>query len=334
MQFIKITQDTTLADLAAIVGDANVDEVLSANGLTRERNIGKQFYLNCGCAMLLVTEVDANTKTKILNTMTGSAEIFEEAALLSEDGWKVLASMGTLPGYLRIPDTMKLPSSADILGDDSGINSDAYTSVMNNIKAGRDVDETVFNTYRNTTFVTTISPTSANAGGVFDGFQLPWGKVTLWSGILQQAIDFPCYPIDPSENRSAIYNEMPEMLYQYEPWWLYQRTGPRSPSYQFIMHRDMFTGDHRDGRLNALIRFCEASLFAKYNGSAVTTDTVTLYIAGQPLITGKLSSVDKQWSGPLLQDDWYAVCTLTLQINEVSDTPLNFDTVRQKGLIG
>lgn len=332
MQLIKILPNTTLPELSAVVGESNVDELLSLNGISRTRNIGKQFFQMC--ENLSPLKVAAQAKSAILNTLTGSAEIFEEAALLSDDGWKILANLGTLPGYLKVPETLKLPSSADILGNDGPISSKAYASVMADIKADRPVNETAFISYRDSAQVTTVSASSGPSEGVFDSFQLPWGKVTLWSNILQQAIDFPCYPVDPSENRSAIYNEMPEMLYQYEPWWLYQRTGPRSPSYQFIMHREMFTGDPTDGKLNALIRFCEASLFPKYNGSAVTTDTVTLYIGGQPLITGKLMQVDKQWSGPILMDDWYAVCTLTLQITEVSTTPLNFDTVRQKGLIG
>lgn len=335
MQFLKIDKNTTLSKLSSVVTSGNVDAVLAANNLNRSPNIGEQFQKVCDAAIETTSKVPAQTKTKILNQMSGSLECFERAALQNSDDWKVLASLGTFPDMLKVPDTINLPNSASTFGNDNvSVPKKVFTSVMDAVSKDKEVDPSVFGTVRQVADVRTAGTLPASGETIYDSFQLPWGKVTLWSDLLQQSIDFPCYPIDPSESRSANYTEMPDMLYQYEPWWLFQNNGPRSPNYKFIMHREMFTGDPRDGRLNELIRFCEASLFPKYNGSAVNTDTVRLYIAGKLLIAGKLVSVDKEWSGPLLLDDWYAVCTLTLTINEVSDTPLNFDTVRTKGLIG
>ena len=100
------------------------------------------------------------------------------------------------------------------------------------------------------------------------------------------------------------------------------------------MHRDMWTGDHRDGLANKLVRFCEANCFPNYKGSAVQTPTVTLYINGENLITGVLNSAKVDWSGPIGLDGFYLELKLILDITEVSKEALNFNTVKAKGLIG
>ena len=96
----------------------------------------------------------------------------------------------------------------------------------------------------------------------------------------------------------------------------------------------MWTGDHRDGKANELIRACEANCYPEYHGSAVNVPTVTMYIAGKSVISGIMESCSPQWSGPIGLDDWWLYCTLTLTITEVSKTPLNFSEVKNKSLIG
>ena len=148
------------------------------------------------------------------------------------------------------------------------------------------------------------------------------------------SIDFPVYPEEIEDGVRANYETMPDLLYQYEPWQLYRSAGPRTGTYTFHMHRDMFTGDHRDGRCNELIRFCQASCYPEYKGAAVYSDISTLYIGGKPFISGIITEVRESWGGPIGLDDWYLECTLAVTFTEVSQQPLNFTTVRQKGLIG
>jgi hypothetical protein len=145
---------------------------------------------------------------------------------------------------------------------------------------------------------------------------------------------FPVYPEEYDDGVSANYEEMGEMLYQYEPWKVYKSSGPRENTFTFKMHRDMWTGDHRDGNANALIRGCEANCYPDYDGSLVNVPIVTLYIHGSNLITGVMTSCKTHWSGPIGLDGYYLCCDLTLTIVEVSPQALNYNTVRSKGLIG
>ena len=101
-----------------------------------------------------------------------------------------------------------------------------------------------------------------------------------------------------------------------------------------MMHRDMWSGDHRDGKCNDLIRFCQANCYPDYNGAAVNTSIVSLYVAGQCLIRGILTEVKTTWSGPIGLDGFYLAVSMSLTFTEVSDIPLNYSTVRRKGLIG
>jgi hypothetical protein len=194
----------------------------------------------------------------------------------------------------------------------------------------------VFNEYNSSLPVNFSSSKSyGSSSNVLQFFNIPWGEVTLYDSLSGESVDFPVYPEEPGDGRKATYTQMPDTLYQYEPFYLYQSSGPRSCQYSFTFHRDMWTGNHKDGMANKLIRFCESCLYPKYNGSAVNTSIVTLYIHGDALIRGILTSVNKSWSGPILQDGWYGVCKLEIEISEVSSDPLTFDTVRSmKSIIG
>ena len=199
------------------------------------------------------------------------------------------------------------------------------------------IDPSIFNEYssiRPSQILEYNSQGDSNIQNTFQWFRIPWGQVTLYSSLGNDSKDFPVYPEEVSDARSANYTEMPDMLYQYEPWQVYQSSGPRANTYTFKFHRDMWSGNHRDGKANELIRFCEANCYPEYSGSAVNTAVVTLYIGGQAHIRGIMKDVNVRWSGPLGLDDWYLMCELELTIVEVSDTPLNYSTVRNKGLIG
>ena len=144
---------------------------------------------------------------------------------------------------------------------------------------------------------------------------------------------FPVYPEGFEDGYVANYEEMPEMLYQYEPWKVYKSSGPREITFTFEFHRDMWTGDHRDEHANALVRGCQANCFPEYDGSLVNVPLVTLYMHGQNLITGVMTTCKVNWKGPIGLDGFYLMCELTIGITEVSPTPLNYTTVRNKRLI-
>ena len=339
MQFLEISPVETLLSLSDKVGKKNVEEVLVANQISRVRNVGEAFTNMCNEIVESAKPVSAKEKTSILNTFTSDSDVFEAAALLGEMPWKVLNKLGTMPGFLKIPETIDpIPNSASVLGGRAEpISSVIYSKVMQCLKNSSIIDSAIFNDYSAAAPFTLSRSTSSTAGGhqeVFNGFKIPWGKIQLYSSLADTTIDFPVYPEEIEETRSASYSTMPDMIYQYEPWLTYQSSGPRTQEYTFHFHRDMWSGNHLDGKANELIRFCEANCYARYSGSAVYSSIVRMYINGVTHISGVMDSVSKHWSGPIGRDGWYLDCELTLSITEVADEALSYDTVRTMGLIG
>ena len=84
MQFLNITENTTLSQLADIVGDRNVESILAANNLKRTPNIGKAFTTACNKAISDSANVDWQRQMTLLNTLTGDSDVFETASLLNQ----------------------------------------------------------------------------------------------------------------------------------------------------------------------------------------------------------------------------------------------------------
>lgn len=328
MQHLSISRDATLSDLADIVGERNVDYVLNTNSLKRTVNIGDLLYKQED-----VQEIDNQQKIAILNNLVDSSDVFEKAALGDADDWYSLYMRGTFKYFIKIPDEIQLPQSVSILGNNEPVDNRIYSACMQDLRNGGDIDPKHFTEYSVDPFRTHgVTSSATGVSNPFQWFKLPWGKVSLYSSFSAQLVDFPVYPEGFSDGYSANYDEMPEMLYQYEPWKVYKSSGPRQNSYTFHMHRDMWTGDHRDGKANELIRFCEANCFPRYDGAAVNAPVVTLYINGNNHITGILTSCKVDWNGPIGLDGFQLELTLTLDITEISKQPLSYDTILGKGL--
>lgn len=334
MQFLQIDDNYKLKDLSERVGARNVEHILAANDIQRSPYIGKSFSEKCKEVVDSTGEVTWQRKSVILNTFTQDSDIFEAAALLGASSWKVLSELGTFPSMLQIPESIQLPDSVDILGNGQSVAKHIYQKVMQDLSiAPHQIDPGNFNEYSAMKH-SSILESQTSGSDPIQWFKLPWGDISLYSSLAQTSIDFPVYPEDYQDSVIANYTQMPDMIMQYEPWFLYQSSGPRTNTVKFHMHRDMWSGDHNDGKANELIRFCEANCFPDYNGSAVNTATVTLYVQGQSLISGIMTEVSVEWQGPILSDGWYAEFTLSLSISEVAQTPLNFKTVKSKSLIG
>jgi len=370
LQYLLISKEDTLLSITRIVGQRNIDLLLAENGLTRTPKIGKQYYDKC--AQLLAEnppEVTAARKSALLNSLTGSEEVFEKACLLDEDGWKIFSAFQSFPDALRIPESIQLPYSAKVIGDipksvikvklgntaggsqrvfkdTSGgtmraggvepVSSATYKAVMKGLKSSSTISPAVFNSV-NTSFP--VSSTGKKSKGATTrvpqyAYNLPWGKIQLYSSLLDESIDVPAYPETLEVQRSASYTGMPDIIYQYEPWIVYQSSGPRDQQLSFHLHRDMWSGNHLDGKANNLIRFCEANTFARYNGSAVESPIFRVYIDGSLFVSGVLTQTRTNWSGPIGLDGWYLEFELVLSIQEVSPVALNIDTVRNFNIVG
>lgn len=369
MQYLIISEQDTLLSISRIVGQQNIDLILAENGLTRTPKIGAQYYKKCRDLLAEnPPEVSGARKSALLNSLTGSEEVFEKACLLDEDGWKIFSAFQSFPDALRVPESIKLPYSTRVIGDigkdnisavignakggiqkvytatggslgarrDDAVSSATYKTVMKELKQSSSINPAVFNSV-NTSFPVSVSrsrtSTSKSRTPQYT-FNLPWGKIQLYSTLLDERIDIPAYPEEVEKQRSASYTAMPDIIYQYEPWIVYQSSGPREQQLSFHLHRDMWSGNHLDGKANQLIRFCDANTFPRYSGSSVNSPTVRVYIDGEQLISGVLTQTKTRWSGPIGRDGWYLEFELLLNIQEVSTVPLNIDTVRNFKLIG
>ena len=336
MQFLTIDNQTSLIELSNIVGTRNVDSVLALNSLTRTPNVGTQFADKCAQMIAESTgDVPVNRKVTLLNTLTSDSEIYEKACCMSETEWKIFSALNTFDSTLRIPPTLTIPSSDRVLGNNEGVSSLTYERTMNQLKTQGYIDPSIFSTYSTDAMgATAVLGSASTAGSIFSQFAIPWGEVQLYSSLSEETMDFPCYPEEVETNRAANYGTMPDTLFQYEPWYLYESSGPREQTLEFKFHRDMWTGDHTDEKAAQLIRFCEANCYPEYKGSAVNTSTVTLYVHGTAFITGIMTQVGTHWDGPIGQDGWYLNCTLSLTINEVSPVSLNYNSIRNMNVIG
>ncbi len=337
MQFFRIEQDMRLSDLAGIVGQSNLDTTLAVNSMQRMPNV-YQSYQNMKASYIHADTPDVSFERKqsLLNGVTSDAEIFEYVALQNEYSWKLFDAAGTLDGYLRVPDTFTIPTSTRVIGGTSGaIDKKKYTDSMQCLKSNRNVSPEIFNEYAPVSASKIING-AANYGTLYQNFKIPFGAVSLYSSLDGRMVDFPVYPREISDGVKANYDTMPDMLYQYEPWQIYKSSGPRQCILTFDMHRDMWTGDHRDGLCNQLIRFCEAACYPRYNGAAVITTDSILYINGQSFVRGIITDVSPKWDtdSPLGLDGWYLHVSLSITFTEVSAEPLNYDKILGKGLIG
>lgn len=333
-KYIQLTSTTKLSDLASIVGSKNVESVLVANNIDRTPNIGKSFIDKCNEIASESSEVSWQKKSTILNTLVGDSDVFEKAALESDDGWKVISALSTFPSMLRIPDDIEVPQSYATLGDSTPVPQTVYDNAIAQLENELHIiSPSVFNEVSSIQHTKIISQ-GASGSDFSRFFNLPWGKITLYSSLSDSGVDIPAYPEEYSDSRKANYTTMPDILYQYEPWQLYESSGPRSNTFEFHLHRDMWTSDHTDNKANELIRYCQANCYPEYNGSAVNVPIVSLYVEGKCLIRGVMTDVTVNWSGPIGHDGWYLEFKLSLSITEVSETALSHSTILSKPLIG
>lgn len=334
--FLTVPDKLTLKGLASYVGSQSVNKVLNVNGLKRVPNLTKELEARNRKIQQQSYKVPWKRKAELLNSFSTDSDVFEYAAVQDDNGWKVLDQTLSFADAIAIPESVEITRYDDVLGNQTPVSNDVYWKVMNSLEETGRVSSALFNDFSTIKPATYRNSRSSGmpSSGVFQAFNVPWGDITFYSSMSKASKDIPSYPESIKDARSASYTTMPNMLYQYEPWYAYTSSGPRSLSVSFHLHRQMWTGDERDGKANELIRFMEASVYAKYSGSTVATDTCTLYIKGSPYITGIVTSVDVEWTGPIGLDGFYLEFNLTVAFSEVSTRALSYDVVKSLPLIG
>ena len=336
MKYISISEDDTLVSLIQKVGINNIDQLLADNGLTRCPNIGEVWANKVRSTQATASNVDVSNKINILNSLIPNSDIYEMAALAGADTWKILETLNAFPSYLYVSDLIEtsIPESNNLLGNGISVDPSVYEAVNFQLLQDGTVDDAIFNNYRSDRIPTILSPNNRkNGSNPLSWFRIPQDDIILYSSI-GGSISIPAFPQEISDTRTANYGTMPDIIYQYEPWQLYNSSGPKMETYSFELHRDMWTGNHNDGKANELIRFCQAQCYPVYAGASVITPIVSLYISGGCVISGVMNNVDVKWDGPIGSDGWYLNLNLSFTITEVSQSALNYGSVSSKGLIG
>ena len=333
MQYLTMTRDMTLKQLSDIVGDRNLDTVLNTNNMERSYNIGAQFYAKIE-EVSKTDAIDYQKKLSILNQFVGDSDLYEKAALGTENDWKALASFSCFTNAIKISNSVTIPSSVGVLGNGEPVPKNIYKECSESLKKNHEIKPEIFAEYNASYYDgARIGRSATNTGfKTYQWFKFP-KDIALYSALADEMIYFPVYPEGFSDGVTANYDDMPEMLYQYEPWKVYKSSGPREIKFTFKFHRDMWTGDHRDGKANEVIRKCQANCYPQYNGSLVNYSLVAMYMHNDNLITGVMTDCDVSWDGPIGLDGFYLECELSFTIVEVSPQPLNYDSVRSKKLI-
>lgn len=351
MQFLSVSESTKLSDLNSILGDY-MDQFLHLNGIERTPNVGKAFYQSCHEAIAAAGDVSYERRATLLNGFVSDSDLFEQVALMDDNGWKLLDSKNVIPGSMLVPEGVDIADSTEVSGNGVQVDSITYNKAIGYLNNHENIDPGIFNSYntvlantRNSTLYSedktsataspldTIYAGSPSSKDTFQWFHIPWGEVTIHFSLDDTSYDFPVYPVELSDGARANYTTMPDRLYQYEPWQVYNSSGPRSIKFNFHFHRDMWSGDHRDGKAYALIQACKAACYPDYKGSAVNTTMATMYIAGNEVINGIVTDVSVDWSGPIGIDGWWLECNLGISITEVAVTPLNYNWVKQQRIL-
>ena len=136
---------------------------------------------------------------------------------------------------------------------------------------------------------------------------------------------FPCYPESISDSNQASYNPV-SILGRSEPFQYYTGSGPRTVSVKFQMHTDMCPDVNYIYTIADLV---EACCYPNY-GSGISAVKVTLHVTSNINITGIISSVSTDYSGPII-DDKYAVVDLGFSVTEVTGNPPSYSDIKKKG---
>ena len=150
MQFLKISNTTTLDDISDIIGSRNISNVLCINGLNREKHIGKQFKQKCDNIISTSENINWQRQATILNKFITDYDAYEEAAIQSQSGWKILSNLGTFPNALVIPETITLPYSIDMIGGGETVPKNIYEKSMHALyNPPHYIDPSIFESYQN-----------------------------------------------------------------------------------------------------------------------------------------------------------------------------------------
>lgn len=142
----------------------------------------------------------------------------------------------------------------------------------------------------------------------------------------------PSYPDDISDTMRSSFQES-SALGRSAPVYTYGSSGPRSISFSFLFHRDMFADINGDeDAAEDFIHAIQAIALPQYNASnkAVEPPLVGVRLGQEIFIKGVVNSdVTVKYSKPILVNEKYAEIEVSFSVFEVD--PYDASTVFQNG---
>lgn len=165
-----------------------------------------------------------------------------------------------------------------------------------------------------------------------DWYWKPTGDVTFQIAG-QPAMEIPCFPEAVSDSNSATWSEEMTTYQHYEPKNTYNKSGPRTVSCTFKIHRAMWDGNQDSGKSEELVAYVQSALYPDYDTQAAEPPRCTLIVGKSIRIVGILQSCNVNYSGPIGPDNKYDCVNMDISIKEESDNVLSTSAVRS-GLAG
>lgn len=158
---------------------------------------------------------------------------------------------------------------------------------------------------------------------------------------IDKFILLPTYPESIQDTSTANFNST-NALSRSAPIFSYSNSGPRSVNVNLSLHRDMMQMlnygksnlniELGDDYIDTLIKQIQAIILPKYTASTklVNPPMVALRFGNEIYIKGVISgSLSLTYSGPILDNNKYAIVTIGFTINEVD--PYDADSVQSVG---
>jgi len=150
----------------------------------------------------------------------------------------------------------------------------------------------------------------------------------------------PVYPETLPESNTASFSAT-TALGRSNPVFSYSSSGPRTVTFSIVLHRNMmndinivpnnFNLDPGTDIVEEFINSIESAVIPKYDNSvkALNPPMVSIRIGNELYIKGIVSSVSKEFSGPILDNDKYAVCRVNFSVQGVD--PIDAEMVKAVG---
>ena len=142
---------------------------------------------------------------------------------------------------------------------------------------------------------------------------------------VDKLIKLPNFPENLQDTSQAQFSSN-SPLGRSAPIWSYSSSGPRSVGFQFELHREMLdqvngesVGESMD-TVDNLVKWIQAAVLPTYASSSKMVDPplVACRVGNEVYIKGIIQgSVTVSYSGPILYNDKYALCTIGFTVTEV-----------------